>query len=256
MLISQIISKPLVYSEVHESLKSATYKMLKFWKRRLPITKRGKLFAIITSMDLINAFYLNIDFELTIIDSKIYSEPVYFVYEDEKFDNIIETLIKLKIGGLVIVDKNHKPIGVFTEKDALKFLEIKDLTAKDIMTHKPISLKETNITSPITILNTIVKTKFRNIPVVKENNEVSGIINSEFLLTFIALSNFDKNMFNSFSRESLIVRSYPCVKENTKVRDIVKIFISNEKCDAVMIVNEENKLVGIITERDILQKCL
>lgn len=45
------------------------------------------------------------------------------------------------------------------------------------------------------------------------------------------------------------------VKEDTKIKDIIPYF-QNHKCDCVFVINEDEKMIGIYTARDLVMKSL
>ncbi len=100
------------------------------------------------------------------------------VHPDTTISKAIEKMVDRNIGALIIVDDAGKPVGLFTERDALKalvrsgmnpdILKVKDIMTVDLVVVKP----EDDLNTAMSIMN---KLKIRHLPVV-EDGRVIGII--------------------------------------------------------------------------------
>ena len=62
----------------------------------------------------------------------VMSKPVISVRENDNAMNAAKLMEKHKIGGIVIVNKNGKPLGIVTERDLATRVVAKDLQPKDV----------------------------------------------------------------------------------------------------------------------------
>ncbi len=100
------------------------------------------------------------------------------VHPDTTISRAVEKMVDRNIGALIIVDDAGKPLGLFTERDALKALvrsgmnpdrlKVTDIMTVDLVVIKP----EDNLNTAMSLMN---KLKIRHLPVV-ENGRVIGII--------------------------------------------------------------------------------
>lgn len=100
------------------------------------------------------------------------------VHPDTPVGKAIEKMVERNIGALIIVSDSGKPLGLFTERDALKAwvkaggnlegLKVKDIMTVDLAVIKP----EDDLNTAMSIMN---KLKIRHLPVV-ESGKVIGMI--------------------------------------------------------------------------------
>ncbi|MFN3740083.1 MAG: CBS domain-containing protein [Thermodesulfovibrionales bacterium] len=100
------------------------------------------------------------------------------VHPDTTISNAIEKMAERNIGALLIVDDVGKPVGLFTERDALKAMvksgmnlgtsKVEEFMTVDLVVIKP----EDDLNTALSIMN---KLKIRHLPVV-EKGRVIGII--------------------------------------------------------------------------------
>ena len=95
---------------------------------------------------------------------------------------------------------------------------------------------------------------FRRLPIT-ENDQICGIITSTDVLNGIATFEKGATRVKTFMDSSIEEKmSYPVVTVDihTTIEEAVKIMIENNIGD-VPVLDEESRLIGILTERDILQ---
>jgi len=100
------------------------------------------------------------------------------VHPDTPVGRAIEKMVDRNIGALIIVDEKSKPLGLFTERDALRAwvkaggnfegIKVKDIMTIDLVVIKP----EDDLNTAMSIMN---KFKIRHLPVV-EAGKVIGMI--------------------------------------------------------------------------------
>ncbi|MDQ1279345.1 MAG: hypothetical protein QG670_607 [Thermoproteota archaeon] len=90
----------------------------------------------------------------------------------------IEILYKKHIGSIVIVDHDNRPIGIFTERDAIRCIALnKSLNTilEEEMTKNLITVKDNICFRELRALYS--DKKVRHIPVVDEHNHLEGLLN-------------------------------------------------------------------------------
>lgn len=145
------------------------------------------------------------------------------------------------------------------------------MKAKDIMNSNVIVVKSgDNVEDVVKIL---LENKISGVPVVDEDNKVIGIVSEADLIYpekslhlpafipvldgIIFLESFKKlekeiRKMTAYKVEDVMVKDVVTVNEDTEVEEVVNILI-DQKINRVPVVNEEKKLVGIITRSNILK---
>jgi len=273
--IMHIAKKEVISIPQTKSIKEAAEMMIEHEFRRLPVTDPGtnKLLGIVTAMDILDFLGGGSKFEL--IEKKhndnflaainepvkeIMTRDVISITPKYSIDKSVDLMSKNGIGSLPLVDKDGKLVGIITERDFALALAgvltdelVQDVMIKDVITTTP----GTPIESCSKIM---VRNNLRRIPVV-ESGKLIGIVTSTDILRFFG----DKKMFaNMTSNSGLDVL-------NKKISEIMKPNISiiepmvrlGDLCELLAEKNiggvpvvKNDELVGIITERDILNTVL
>ena len=115
--------------------------------------------------------------------SDLMKEEVVFVFENANLGEVIDILVKRRINGLPVVDKQQRIVGIVTEGDIIARTEIFDrdfdlnklllIPIAEIMTTHPITImKENDIQLALSIF---AATNIKQLPVV-ENDRLVGIL--------------------------------------------------------------------------------
>lgn len=107
------------------------------------------------------------------------TKPPIVMKPEDTVEEAIKKMADENIGSVVIVDKDLKPIGIFTERDLLRRvcaqgLDPKNVKLKDVMTRDPIAIKESEPARRA--LETMLHFGFRHLPVVDSEGRLVGII--------------------------------------------------------------------------------
>ena len=185
--VDSVMSCPISKICVSSPLKDAAKLMIEKRIRRLMVCDLGKVMGIITASDMIGS--------LPRVDEtmKTWFEVDYFmtkkiVTADEKtlVDQVAIIMAKKRIGS-VIITRNEKPIGIFTERDLLtKFLA----KGKSLIVEVGETCSSPLICAPIGIsvneAATIMGSKhIRRLPIVK-NDKLVGILSARDLVEVYA----------------------------------------------------------------------
>jgi len=268
--IEKYISRPVITVTSTSPISYVIKKMSTTGKRRIIVTDSTmKLRGIITSTDIINYFCGGELFKIIRYRHKnniysAYNEPAESIMTkgvvkalfNEKIVSIIEKMIKYNVGGMPIVNEDDKVIGIITEKDILlEFSEkmpdniyVKDLMKKDIEVVYP-------NTSIIEAAKIMLDTGYRRLPVVV-NNKPIGVLAAMDIVRYLASGTPFKRAISGRIEEGLeinvsdIATTFAIKIDLTDtVKKAFEVMLENNV--GLLIVEDEQKIKGIITERDI-----
>jgi CBS domain-containing protein len=114
----------------------------------------------------------------------VMSKPVITVRENDNAMNAAKLMEKHKIGGIVIVNKNDKPLGIVTERDLATRVVAKGLQPKDVNVSNIMSRPIATIDGKASIREVAKKMnqlEIRRLAVVSQN-DLQGIITSKDIL--------------------------------------------------------------------------
>jgi len=243
--------------------------MVKEGFRRIPIVDPGtkRLRGIITASDIVN--YLGGGEKFQIIQRehagnffKAINEPVrhimttkvFSVYTSAKISDTIDMMIKHKVGGLPVVDEENRVWAIITERDIVTIFgrmisgaKVADLMSKKVVTATP-------KTSILKAEKKMIKNGFRRLPLVSEGKLV-GIVTVMDILRFFGSGKVFQHLQSGTIDQVLqtpvietAVKDVVTVDRNVDVGEAAQLMW--EKGIGALPVLENEKLIGIITERD------
>ncbi len=265
-----IAKRPVITASQRAPIREAVKLMLSNGFRRLPITMPDKtLIGIITSTDLVNYFGGGDYFK--IIDEKHYGnlyaameEPLEsimnrnvikaYIYED--LTSVLEKMVLNNIGAIPIVTEDDKVFGIITERDILRHLSAKitGRSVEEVMTRNVITAhpEETIREAAQTMINL----GFRRLPVL-EDDIIAGIIVCMDIIRIFdyknALKYSPKGSVYDLLRvpiKEIMTKNVITIKPNVDLGEAAKVMM-NKGIGALPVV-ENGRLIGIITERDLL----
>ena len=245
--IMTLAKKDVISIPQTKTIKEAAEMMIENEFRRLPVTDPGsnKLLGIVTAMDILD--FLGGGSKFDIIEKK-------------HNDNFLALMTEKGIGSLPVLDADGKLVGIVTERDFALALAgvLMDETVEDVM------IKDVITTTPGTPIEScskiMVRNNLRRIPVVEEGKLI-GIVTSTDILRFFG----DKKMFASMTSTSgldvlkqkiseIMQPNISVIEPNIRLGDLCGLLAEKNIGGAPVV--EDDKLVGIITERDILNTVL
>lgn len=207
-----------------------------------------KAVGIITESDIMNTFYSNIDLNTKAIDianKKIIStdgnRPIEFAFEILNTNNIKR---------LILIDKDEKYIGTVLQEDLFGYLE-SDVYKVDLQISSILDQKYSVVTVDIedSIKDVLLKMQEFKIGsvVVMHDDKYVGIVTEKDII------NVTYNEINFSSKISSFMSS-PIITVNDKmlVLDAINI-MQIKKIRRIVVVDENNELLSILTNRDILK---
>jgi CBS domain-containing protein len=267
--IMQIARTPVVTMAPTTPIQDAVQIMCQKGFRRIPIANPGTKFlgGIITATDVIN--YLGGGKKFEMIQQKFggnffkaINEPIKLVMTQQvvsinvaaKISDAIELMKEKNLGGLPVVDDENRARGIVTERDiAILFADrISGVRVAQLMSETVVTaLPRTTI---FEAEKTMVTQGFRRLPIISDG-KVMGIITSMDVIRF-----FGSGEVFKYLRSGTIIQvlNNPALQIATKAVTTVEpdldvgqaAKIMREKNIGAMPVVKDERLVGIITERD------
>ena len=146
---------------------------------------------------------------------------------------------------------------------------------KDLMETNVISVTEDTTIGELSRL--LLKYNITGVPVVDKNNKLIGMVTDADIITenlspifpiyfdplimsYAYIDNFEQRQkdikaYLSTRVEEIMTRRVKAVKEDTPVSDAVKIMVK-DRVNRIPVVDENNKVVGILARADILKSML
>lgn len=264
-------------SVVTASLTTSVYDVVQIMAtegfRRIPIVDPGtnRLQGIVTSTDMVNYFGGGEKFQ--IIQQKF--KGSFFKAINESIKSIMQSnppsikttatigdAIRLMkqhgVGGLPILDHADRVWAIVTERDMLRIFKSKISGAKiaDLMTKNVVTA--TPRTTIFEAERTMAEKSFRRLPIISDG-KVVGIVTAMDVVRFFGSGKVFQRLR---SGTMLQVLQTPALEIG--VKDLITIMPSADLSEAARIMNEKNigallvvddeRLVGIITERDFFNR--
>ena len=278
--IMAIATKDVVSIPPTKSIKDTAKVMMEHEFRRLPITDpgSGKLLGIVTVMDILDFFGGGKKFN--IIDKKYednflaaINEPVREIMTRDlitlstkaSIGETIETMMSHQLGAIPLVDADYNLAAIVTERDialSLAGMAGKE-TVQDYMSAKVFT------TTPGTPLEGACKIMVRNglrrIPVIGGEADISkaakkllGILTSTDVIRFLNAKELFDHLNSNLATDVLktniseiMVKEPITIPPTTTIGELCEIFA--EKNIGGVPVLKDDRVVGIITERDVLR---
>ena len=272
--VMEIASKNVFSLPQTSTIMSALKSMLKRNFRRVPIADAGtkRLQGIISATDLINFFGGgdkhklveerydgNLSAAVNAEIKEIMEKNVIVVRDSDTIKDAVELMFKRNVGGCPIVNKDNILTGIITERDILEFLSkhkeidgnVSDYMTKGVITVNP------NETIRM-VMKKMIEKKFRRLPIINEGILI-GMVTVRELLKYFGREAFKKLITGDI--KDVIDRPISTLIEffkepltfppDARISQIVSAMI--EKGYGSALIVEDQKLVGIITERDIVR---
>jgi len=241
-------TKPFFLRE-GSTIEDAVYKIIQTGHRSIPVVnKKHHLIGIVTTPDILNAFLKNQNFRDKI--TSIMTRDVIFVHHDDPIGLAIQKM-KISRRGRLPILKKKKLVGIVSEYDVIKYFAHRELLVKvsDVMTRKPFFIPHTM--SLFDVLRILTNTKYRRLPVV-ENGKVIGIVTASDILKYLRNSDFStSDLFHPV--DSLLRKKVFSVDKHKDLSEAIrKMLVHN--VSGLLVLEEGDKLEGIITERDIINQ--
>lgn len=237
--------------------------------RRIPIADAGTKFleGIVTATDIVN--YLGGGEKFKIIQQRfggnlfkainepirlIMTKSVVSVETSAKVGEAIRLMKENNVGGLPVVDEKNRVRGIITERDIAGLFadKISGVKVAQLMSEKVITALPT--TTIFEVEKTMTAQGFRRLPIISDN-KVIGIITAMDIIRFFGSGEVFKYLRSGTIMQVLntpaleiATKEVVTIKPSADVGQAAKIMRS-KNIGAIPVV-ENDRLVGIITERD------
>lgn len=267
--IMTVAKRPVVTAPLTTSVYDVVHIMSREGFRRIPIVDAGtkRLQGIITSTDIIN--YLGGGEKFRIIQQKFkgsffkaINEPVKSISQPNPpsiettatVGDAIRLMKEHGVGGVPVVDDAFRVSAIITERDILGIFKgkisrvrVADLMTKNVVTATP-------RTTIFEAERAMIKESFRRLPIVSEG-KVVGIVTTMDVVRFFGSGEVFQHLRSGTILQVLQtraleigVKSVIAVGSPEDLGEAAKIM--NEKNIGALLVVDDDRLVGIVTERD------
>lgn len=246
--INSIANKNIIYCDEKNRLSDVIELMFLSGYRRIPIVSKNNLLkGLATSVDILDIF-LKKRISLYTPISKVMKRDIYVLENKHNLKRVVELFKTYRRGGYPVI-KEKKVISIVTDFDFLKNIDKPTgISIEEMMVYKPIFAKENyNIRD---VANMMVKGGFRRLPIVRDGILV-GIVTPYDVLKYLKNKRFRGFKKDETKIKEIMSKNPLFVEPEQDVFDVVKIMKENRI--GGVPVTEEHELVGIITERDILE---
>lgn len=261
LFVKDICTRSVVTITPDETLDKASEKMFLHSISRLVVVKDNRPVGIITEKD-ITRYLTNITKPINQIKvSEIMKTPLITISLNDTVQNAARKMLEHNISSLVIVEDSELK-GIITKLDIAKFcstLRGKWLV-KDFMTKNPISVS--SFDTIFRVIELMVNNNISRVVVTDANNKPIGIITLADVIRSLPEVSFAKlkstripKILRPLALKSIMVstimsRDLIVIKENADIADAAQLMVTYG-ISGLPVINDENKLVGIITKTDI-----
>jgi diguanylate cyclase (GGDEF)-like protein/PAS domain S-box-containing protein len=168
--------------------------------------------------------------------------------EESPIKDILARMEECKISCIIAVDGERRPIGIFTEQDAIKLMaqnrSISALRMGDVMSSDPLAVEEGMDFHDAYRLMT--ERSFRHLLVVDSDGQLKGLVSEADFLHHMGM----EYLVELKTVESTMSRHVFTLSPNETLVKAVRLMA--ERHISCVVVCVEEKPVGILTERDIV----
>ncbi len=256
--IKDIMTKTVVTATAEDSLSTLLNKMKDYNVREVPvIDEKGILVGYLDYKTI--AKRKNISLYSKVMNMMIHPS---FLKDSDDMDVAIEIMVNSGLRALPVVNDKKKLLGIVSVSDILSQLkdsdEFSDLSIEDIMIENPAVLnKEQSIFDALSFMD---KWDELSAPVVDNDNKLVGMVHMPDI-TKIIWRDKERLQYGTYKgqKEKIdlkindIMADAVKVFKNSTVKDVLNV-LAESKTDMCIIVDRENKPVGIITQKDFLDQ--
>lgn len=252
-------------------IKDAAERMVKHGVRRLPVTDAGtkRLEGVVVTRDILD--FLGGGDKHLLVQKKFKGNFLAAMNEGVReimnpdppcgdvrssIAEVAKLLLKTGVGGVPILNDRRRVAGIITERDFVRFMpshartKVEGHMTKQVVTASPeLSIGEAT--------KRMISKGFRRLPVVKEDKLV-GMVTSVDVLRYFGTSKMFEYMASGMVEEAMAVgvseimsRDLAIIGPEADLGEAVRTMAEHD-CGGLPVV-ADGKLVGIITERDLLE---
>ncbi len=190
----------------------------------------------------------NIFGDNTIPVRAIATVDVWTLFAEETLEKAVQIMSEKRISSILVIDRNAHPIGIITERNILHALRNSDspnALLKDIMTSPIVSVSSEMSCQEAYLL--CLRKGIRHLAMLDANGHIAGVITETDFRLHMNL----EILAGLRPVSSVMVRTVLTQKPDASLKDITRLM--DDYNDTCVVVVENKKPVGILTERDIVR---
>jgi diguanylate cyclase (GGDEF)-like protein/PAS domain S-box-containing protein len=240
------MSRDVLTLEPTEILRSAIEKMTSKNISCVVVLKNKKAVGILTERDIIRFIGVDLDFEKTELQS-IMRSPVISVSEEIDIAEAANLMVIKGVRRLVVVDSKHKIIGIVTQTDIIKNLNIESFISskklEHVMKRKIISVKKKDTLNKA--IELMVKHNI-SCMIVMEDKKPIGLISERDITKAIAESRISNSV------EEIMMCPVLTAHRDMNLFDATRL-MDEQKLRCLVVVSPKGNALGIVTKSDIIR---
>jgi len=181
----------------------------------------------------------------------VISEHPRALQANQRISNALEMMAELSISSIIVVDGANRPVGIFTEHDALRVVADTisvEAPLDDVMTPDPFCVENSLYLHDAYAL--MEEKGYRHLVVVDEVGAFAGVVSEGDFLRHIGFEQLGK-----FKVVSEAMSSSPLIVALDTSLFEVAAAMRERKCDYAIVLEGGAHPVGVVTERDIAHWC-
>ena len=267
--VGDIMVKNVVTVKPEETLLQVQKVMLKHIISRLVVSKDRKPIGIVTQKDIVR--FLLSDASKRGIDEipvkEVMSKTLVTVQPSVSVSKIAQTMLKKKISSLIVVDQSGVLAGIVTKVDICSYYATKYVgkyKVSKFMTKKPITIKPSqsiflaaSLMSEHNITRVIVVDDGKPVGILalSDLTMISPILKPVKLMmerkpVFVKGLIMPSNYISLLTARDVMTADPISVHENVDLAEAARL-MTKHRFSGLPVVNDEGKLVGIITKSDV-----
>lgn len=249
---------------IREGQQSDILPLLRRFRRfeHLPVLDgQDRLVGLLTRMDVLEQAALP-GSKGPVLVQELMSSPPTTIQESQSVEAAARLMASSQLHSLVVVDASGALAGIITDGDILRAISgmraaaprLDELPAEMVMTPDPVSIDAEATVGDAA--GAMLEAGVRHLPVVDSDRRLVGIVSERDLRTRLATdlrswtqappSTLDEPIAGSMAGEPIAVRP------STSLADCLEAF-TDERVGALPIVDEDDRLVGILSYVDLLR---
>ena len=260
MQIKNLMSEDIITIDKDQNLSDALKLLRKHNVSRLPVTNNKQLVGIISERDIAaklgSSKYESMPPSRLHISS-VMVKDVFTVPQTMQLDEVARLMLENGIGSVPVMNDDDDMVGIVSKADFVTLavgIAFEKITVKEIMS------KDLTVVSPTERLvharRQMLESHVGRLPVV-EDEELAGMVTSKDLMR--AFIDFRKKVPEKYQKSQIkevlvedIMSSNPTfTSKDATIADVVRVMIETGYNGLPVV--EEDKVVGIITQTDILR---
>ncbi len=223
--------------------------------RHLPVVDETKaLYSLVSIKDVIDAIPSKLSEKVEVKKWVIATKP------DEAVWAALKIMRENDIGALPVIDEDGKLLGIFTERDVVEKIAPEIDWEGEISKYMTKNIKYLEETATLLdVIDLMKESKIRHVPILGEEGRPHGVVTALDVADYITDERVRKKLeqgdISPLEEPAIDVIDVevPFVKPDTDMIEAINTLARSRK-DIVLVIGEDYKLVGLLTDRDVLRE--